>query len=98
MPMLTIIVPPELEQTITEQAQQKGTTPELLTLDVLHREFLPASPPPANEGTLADFLGDFIGCLDSGEIVPGGARMSENIGAKFAEGMAESRGYPVFSP
>ena len=70
--MITITLPPELEQTITEQARHKGTTPELLTLDTLHREFLPASPPPANEGTLADFLGDFIGCLDSGKIVPGG--------------------------
>ena len=89
--MVTITLPPELEQPIIEQARRRGTTPELLTLDVLHREFLPPSPPTANEGTLADFLGDFIGCLDSGEIVPGGARMSENVGEKFAEGMVEKR-------
>ena len=94
--MVTITLPPELERTITELAQRKGTTPELLTLDALHREFLSLSPPlPATEQTkektLADFLGDFIGCLDSGEFVPGGARMSENIGEKFAEGMVEKR-------
>ena len=56
--MITITLPPELEQTITEKARHKGTTPELLTLDTLLREFLPPSPPSENEGTLSDFLGD----------------------------------------
>jgi hypothetical protein len=69
-----------------------GTTPEIVALDTLNREFIPAAQPAPTGGTLADFLGDFIGCLDSGEIVPGGANMSENIGETFAEGMAEKRG------
>ena len=71
--MVTITLPPDLEHTISEKARLQGTSVELLTLDVLNREFMsyPNQPPP--EGSLADYLGDFIGCIDSGEIVPGGA-------------------------
>ncbi len=90
--MVTITLTPELEQVVTERAQKQGTTPELLTLDKLNEQFLPATPSASSdEGTLADYLGEFIGCLDSGELVPGGARMSENIGDEFAEGMAQKR-------
>lgn len=91
--MVMITLPPELEQTITERAHQQGTTPELLVLDELRLRFAPPTPdPPVVEGeTMYDYLKEFIGCLDSGEIVPGGARMSENIGQKFAEGMEEKR-------
>ena len=39
------------------------------------------------ERTLADFLSAHIGVLDSVEYVPGGARMSEASGKKFAEGL-----------
>ena len=65
------------------------TTPELLVLETLHPEFGTEVTLSANEGTLADFLGDYIGRLDSGEVLPGDARMSENIGERFAEGMLE---------
>jgi hypothetical protein len=87
--MVTIVLPLDLEKTITEHAQQNGTTPELLVLATLHQEFGTEVTPSANEGTLADFLGEYLGCLDSGEIVPGGACMSKNIGERFAEGMLE---------
>ena len=87
--MVTIVLPLDLAQTITERAQRNGTTPELLVLETLHQEFGTEVAPSANEGTLADFLGDYIGCLDSGEVIPGGARMSENISERFAEGMLE---------
>ncbi|HZP83729.1 MAG TPA: hypothetical protein VFB21_18960 [Chthonomonadaceae bacterium] len=40
---------------------------------------------------MADFLADFIGCIDSGEIVPGGAQMSKDIGKKFTQDMVEKR-------
>ena len=39
------------------------------------------------ERTLADFLSSHIGVLDSSEYVPGGARMSEASGKKFADGL-----------
>ena len=87
--MVTITLPPELEQTVTERAHKQGTTPEMIALDGLREKFLPASDPVAAEGTMADFLGDFIGCFDSREIVPGGANLSENTGRKFKELMLE---------
>ena len=48
-------------------------------------------PPKEGEKTLADYLKDHIGVIDSGEHVPGGAHMSEDTGKKFAEGMVEKR-------
>lgn len=73
--MATITLSPELERAMTEQAQRQGTTLELLALDKLNALFLPVSPvEDAGEGeTMADFLKDFIGCIDSREVVPGGA-------------------------
>jgi prevent-host-death family protein len=41
--------------------------------------------------TLADFLQGYVGVLHSSEYVPGGARMSEDSGRKFAEGLAAQR-------
>ncbi len=91
--MAAITIPPALERAIMQQAERQGTTLEVLAVDKLNAAFLPAvSDETEIEGeTLADFLGDFIGCLDSGEHVPGGARMSENVGEKFAQGMEEKR-------
>jgi hypothetical protein len=83
----------ELEEALTEKARQQGTTPELLALDVL-REHLLISPEidsDENEGSLADFLTGYIGVIHSSEQVPGGARMSENGGKKFAEGLQRKR-------
>ena len=36
--------------------------------------------------TLADWLDGYIGTFDSSDYIPGGARMSEDTGRKFAEG------------
>lgn len=41
--------------------------------------------------TLAAFLDGYVGVLHSGEKVPGGARLSENTGKKFADGLAKKR-------
>ncbi|HZT43443.1 MAG TPA: hypothetical protein VFA07_14850 [Chthonomonadaceae bacterium] len=90
--MITITLPPELEQVVTERAKQQGTTPELVALDTLRKELLPvASPPPIEGQTLVDFLGEFIGCIHSSEMVPGGAQMSVDTGKKFAAGMVKKR-------
>ena len=90
--MVTITLPPELELAVTEKARLEGTTPEIFTLDTLCSLFIPeiALPEP-HAGSLADFLGDYIGCLDSGEIVSGGAKMSENVSEKFTEGLLQKR-------
>ena len=91
--MLTITLTPELEKAATERAEQQGTTAELIALDSLRRQLLPApaASSPNHEGSLADFLGDFIGCLHSSENVPGGAQMSKDSGKKFAQGMMKKR-------
>lgn len=41
--------------------------------------------------TLSEFLDGYVGVLNSSEKVPGGARMSENTGKKFVDGLARKR-------
>ena len=92
--MVTITLPPELEKTVTERAQRNGTTPELFLLDDLRQRYLPPKQPepPVVEGqTMADFLKDYIGCIDSSETYPEGSHLSEDTGRKFAQLMVEKR-------
>lgn len=88
---MTITLPPELERAVAERARAQGTTPQLLALDELRRSFPPVSSPAPEQGNLAEFLGDFIGCLHSGEEVPGGAQMSTDSGKKFGAILAKKR-------
>jgi len=89
--MITVTLTPELEDAIQDRAQQQGTEPELLVLDSLRGLFLiPEPPDPAVEGgTMADFLKDFIGCIDSREKFPEGSRVSEYNGHKLGELLRE---------
>lgn len=94
MALMKITLTPDLERALTTQAHQQGTTPERLALEYLRERFLPsvATESAAEEqGTLADFLANYIGVLSSSEHVPGGARMSENSGKKFAVGLVKKR-------
>ena len=64
--------------------------------DRIGRRLLDELPPDAtteaNEPqSLGDWLAPYIGTFDSREIVSGGARLSENTGRTFAEGMVEKR-------
>jgi hypothetical protein len=89
---MIIILTPDIESALAEEARKQGTTPEVLALDCLRERFLPAGtsePSSGQQGTLADFLAGFIGVLASSEHVPGGARMSEDTGKKFAAGMLQ---------
>ncbi len=91
---LTLTVTPDIEQALAEEASDRGTTPELLALDSLRKRFVnrPAQERSTREaGNLAELLEGHLGVLHSGEQVPGGARMSENGGDKFAAGMVEKR-------
>jgi hypothetical protein len=90
---MTITLTPELERALSERAREQGTTPELLALDTLRQRFLPtaAEPEGTADGTLADYLAGFVGVLHSSEHVPGGARMSEVCGKRFAAGMLRKR-------
>ena len=68
---ITLKLTPALQQAIDAEARREGTTVESLA----------ATDQPSGAesggGTLADLLAEHIGVLDSGELVPGGARMSE---------------------
>lgn len=91
---MNISLPPDIEHAVVEHAREQGTTPELLVIDSLRERFLlpqSFSTPTDDEGTLADFLGKYIGILHSGEHISGGARMSEDSGKKFAAGMRKKR-------
>lgn len=91
--MLSLTLPPELEMAIVAEAQRQCTTPELLAIAALQAQLINkghggTTTPP---GSLADFLGDAIGCLDSSQVTPEGAAMSQETGRKFAAGMISKR-------
>jgi hypothetical protein len=91
---MIITLTPDIEQALVAAARKRGLTPEQLALDSLRERFLsPESEPSpaAEQGTLADFLGGHVGVLHSSEYVPGGARLSEDSGRKFAAGLVAQR-------
>lgn len=91
---MKITLTPELERALEEQAREQGTTPEQLALESLRRQFVApteSKPDPTFEGSLADFLGDLIGSIQSSEHVPGGAQMSQSTGKSFAQGLMKKR-------
>ena len=91
---MTITLTPEIESALTQCATREGTTPEQLALETLRKRlasFLIAKAPADEKLTLYDLIKDHIGVIDSSEYVPGGARMSENTGKKFAAGMRRKR-------
>lgn len=93
--VMDIVVPPEIERVLVEEARKLGTTPELLAVDSLRERFSPMARRSEHlseqQGTLADFLSNHIGVLHSSEFVSGGARLSERSGKKFAAGMIKKR-------
>jgi hypothetical protein len=91
---MIIILPPDIEQALAAEARKLGLPPEQLALDSLRERFLvpESEPPPVEEPvTLADFLRGHLGVLHSSEHVPGGARLSEKSGRKFAAVLAAQR-------
>jgi hypothetical protein len=89
---MTITLPPELQQALEEQAEQQGTTPELLAIDRLRSLLLPPIVPTSpKDETMADFFSDFIGSIHSREVVPSGADLSENTGRKFRAVLQEKQ-------
>ncbi len=94
MEAMTITLPFDLAGVLTEQARKQGTTPERIARDYLRERLLPSVTTESTtkeQGTLADFLVDYIGVISSSEHVPGGARMSENSGRKFTAGLVKKR-------
>jgi hypothetical protein len=70
---MIIVLPPDLERALAQEARKRGITPELLALDCLRARFLPPAQPVivlAEHGSLADFLADHIGVLSDSKIAP----------------------------
>lgn len=91
---MVITLTPDIEQALAAEARKLGRTPEQLALDSLRERFL--SPendlsPRGEQATLADFLRGHLGVLHSSEHVPGGARLSEDSGQKFATALITQR-------
>ncbi len=91
--MTTITLPPEIEQSVARQAEQQGTTTEVLALDALRRMFAPIEEltPQKQTGSLYNLLEEHIGVISSSEYVPGGAQMATDSSKKFAEGMMQKK-------
>ncbi len=85
--MTIITLPPEIDGPLREEAQRRGTSPELLALDALRDRFVPPVPPCPDqrpETTLADFLNGYVGIVEGTT-----EALSERCGERFAEGIAE---------
>ncbi len=68
-----------------------GTTPEQPVLDSLHTRFVSAEVATVSEeeqSTWAACLHEHLGVLHSSAYIPGGARLSEDSGGKFATGLS----------
>src|SRR5688500_19585338 len=91
--IMVIELTPDLEQALTAEAGRQGTSPELLALDTLREKYVKAEPPEdaGAEGTPYDLLKDYIGVVDSRDLIPGGAQMSTDTGRKFTEILLEKR-------
>ena len=91
---MIITLTPDIEQALAAEARKLGLTPEQVALDSLRERFLAPESDLSREGeqaTLADFLCGHLGVLHSSEHVPGGARLSEESGRKFATALLTRR-------
>jgi hypothetical protein len=85
--MTTIVLPPDLENRLTEEALRRGTKPEILAVDALRRLFpAPLSDDAAMADSLFDFLASHIGAV-AGSAEP----LSEECGRRFADGLIEKQ-------
>lgn len=92
---MAIHLTPGTESALAREAEARGTTPDVLAEEYVVEAMQRAKPEPAADGaeakSLADFLSGYVGVFDSRDDVPGGARLSEEAGKKFAEGMVRKR-------
>ena len=91
---MSLHISPEIERRLAEAAKAAGTTPDLLAEEYLKDRL--DSPAMSNGAgnharTLEDFLGEFIGYLDSGDDNPEIAHLSENTGERFTDLLIEQR-------
>ncbi|CAK8719721.1 hypothetical protein GCAAIG_09230 [Candidatus Electronema halotolerans] len=89
---MNITLTPDIEQVLRQAAIKQGATVESIVLKTLRECFFQKESKQQNcskMNSLADMLEGYIGTIDSGEIIQGGAQMSKNSGKKFADILAE---------
>jgi len=87
-----ITIPPELESALNEYGRSSGKPPEVVAIDALRERFGAQSDARHEHGeSLADFLRGHVGVLHSGELVEGGAGISEHCGERFSALLAKAR-------
>jgi hypothetical protein len=86
--MITITLPPEVEEPLEEEAREKGTTPELLAVDCLRNHFSrrASSAKPDEAESLFDFLSGYAGMISGTS-----EALSERSGQRFAEILLEKQ-------
>jgi len=85
---------PDVELWLAGKARKQGTTLNALVNDYLRelkRNDADADTQSPQPGSMAEFLEGYVGVFDSRTIVPGGARLSEATGEKFADILEEKR-------
>lgn len=100
---ITITLPEKVELALSSEARRLGTTPELLAAEILHdrldhsrvsnnsngaSDVASTQPVPNN---LAEFLGEFVGCVDSSRGTDRKSNLSERTGEAFAEILEQKR-------
>jgi hypothetical protein len=78
-------------QPVQQQTEENAPDFEVWPLGVKNSLTRGENAKTVEEGTLADFLSEFIGVLNSSEHIPGGANLSQKSRSKFAEGMFQKR-------
>jgi hypothetical protein len=83
---MQIQITPDLEEALIARARQSNQVPEPLALELLRQQLAAWTSVSATlPDTLTAFLADQIGVIGSEERQPGGARLSEKTGKRFAE-------------
>lgn len=96
---MTITLPPDLQPRLEQEKRPGEDIPTFIERMLRERlaEIEAEKVEESDEedeltgGTMADLFAGRVGLFRSNERVPGGARMSENTGKQFAEGMAEKQ-------
>jgi hypothetical protein len=74
---MVISLTPQLEAALSEQARQRGVTPEILALNALRDRFLPKAPTIEPQDEWERTL--FAAAIDCGVSVPDSALSSEGL-------------------
>ena len=84
--MTTIILPPDLEADLAQQATREGKTLETVAIERLRQSSSVPESMKVAPKNLKEFLGDMIGRLEGN-----GEALSENCGERFTEYLVEKQ-------